>query len=59
MKWTIGASKGSVVIGNAYGLAGNTNQLLNEPGGVALDPSQTYLYVSDYNNHKIQRIRLQ
>ncbi len=59
MKWTIGASQGSVFAGNATGFAGNTNQLFNAPGDVALDPTETYLYVSDYGNHRVQRFRLQ
>ncbi len=58
MKWTIGATQGSVVAGSASGVAGNTNQLLDGPGDVALDPSETYLYVSDYYNHRVQRFRL-
>ncbi len=58
MKWMIGASQGSVVAGSVSGMAGSTNQLLNGPGGVALDPSETYLYVADYNNHRIQLFRL-
>jgi DNA-binding beta-propeller fold protein YncE len=58
MKWTIGASEGSVFAGDATGVAGSTNQLLNEPGDVALDPTETYLYVSDYSNHRVQRFRI-
>jgi DNA-binding beta-propeller fold protein YncE len=59
MKWVIGASQGSVVAGNASGVSGSTSQLLNGPGDVALGPSETYLYVSDYGNHRVQRFRLQ
>ncbi|UJR12033.1 hypothetical protein I4U23_016211 [Adineta vaga] len=58
MKWTIGDSQGSLVAGSASGVAGNTAQLLNKPADIALDPSETYLYVSDYNNRRIQRFRL-
>jgi DNA-binding beta-propeller fold protein YncE len=58
MKWTIGATQGSVVAGSASGVAGNTNQLLDGPGDAALDPTETYLYVSDYYNHRVQRFRL-
>ncbi len=58
MKWMIDASQGSVVAGSVSGMAGSTNQLLNGPGGVTLDPSETYLYVADYNNHRIQLFRL-
>lgn len=58
MKWTIGASAGTVVAGSSSGITGSTSQLLNGPGDVALDPTETYLYVSDYNNHRIQRFRI-
>lgn len=58
MKWMIGASQGSVIAGSASGVAGSTSQLLNGPGDVALDATETYLYVSDYNNHRVQRFRL-
>ncbi|CAF0910228.1 unnamed protein product [Rotaria sordida] len=57
MKWTIGVTQGSVVGGSISGVAG-TNQLLNQPADVALDPSETYLYVSDYGNHRVQRFRV-
>ncbi len=59
MKWTIVAAQGSVIAGSAIGVAGNTNLLLNQPADVALDPTETYLYVSDYGNYRIQRFRLQ
>ncbi|UJR12669.1 hypothetical protein I4U23_016843 [Adineta vaga] len=58
MKWTIGATAGSVVAGDANGAAGATSQLLKLPGNIALDPTETYLYVADYGNHRIQRFRI-
>jgi DNA-binding beta-propeller fold protein YncE len=58
MKWTIGATQGSLVAGSLSGISGNTAQLLNGPGDVALDPAETYLYVSDYYNHRVQRFRV-
>ena len=59
MKWTIGAAQGSVFAGSQSGVAGNTNLLLKQPADVALDPTETYIYVSDNGNHRIQRFRLQ
>jgi sugar lactone lactonase YvrE len=59
MKWMIGASEGEVVAGSATGVAGSTSQLLNGPAGLALDPTETYLYVADYGNHRVQRFRVQ
>ncbi|CAF1317568.1 unnamed protein product, partial [Adineta ricciae] len=59
MKWTIGATQGSVVAGSVSGTSGNTTQLLYNPGDVALDPTETYLYVTDQNNHRVQKFRVQ
>jgi DNA-binding beta-propeller fold protein YncE len=59
MKWTIGATQGSLVAGSLSGTAGKTSQLLNGPGDVAFDPTETYLYVSDYGNNRVQKFRIQ
>lgn len=59
MKWVIGDSSGTIVAGSASGIMGSTSQLLNQPAGVALDPTETYLYVADYGNHRVQRFRVQ
>ncbi|CAF0783037.1 unnamed protein product [Adineta steineri] len=59
MRWNIGDTQGSVVAGSASGVAGSTNTLLSYPGDVALDPTETYLYVSDYYNNRVQRFVLQ
>lgn len=58
MKWTIGATQGSLVAGSLTGSFGSTSQLFNQPADVALDPTETYLYVSDYGNHRVQRFRV-
>ena len=57
MKWVVGANQGTIVAGNVNGLAGSTSQLLNQPADVALDPTETYLYVTNYGNHRVQRFR--
>ncbi|CAF1540929.1 unnamed protein product [Adineta steineri] len=59
MRWNLGDTQGSVVAGSATGVAGSTNTLLSNPGDVALDPTETYLYVSDYSNNRVQRFVLQ
>ncbi|CAF1155264.1 unnamed protein product [Adineta steineri] len=59
MQWNIGDTQGSVIAGSASGVAGSTNTLLSYPGDVALDPTETYLYVSDYINKRVQRFVLQ
>lgn len=58
MKWIIGATQGSLVVGNANSTAGSTSEMLSCPGDVTLDSSETYLYVSDYGNHRVQRFRI-
>ncbi|CAF4407535.1 unnamed protein product, partial [Adineta steineri] len=58
MRWNLGDTQGSVVAGSASGVAGKTNTLLSYPGDVALDPTETYLYVSDYNNNRVQQFVL-
>ncbi|CAF1075662.1 unnamed protein product [Adineta steineri] len=37
------------------GIAGNSNQQLNSPVSLYFDEPNSYLYVSDSNNHRIQR----
>jgi hypothetical protein len=59
MKWTIDDSQGSIVAGSVSGVASQTTQLLNGPGDVALDPSETYLYVLEQNNQRVQQFRFQ
>ncbi|CAF4061871.1 unnamed protein product [Adineta steineri] len=56
MKWAPNASNGSYAAGN--GTAGNSPQQLNLPIGIYLDEFNSYLYVADSNNHRIQRFRL-
>lgn len=57
MKWKVNATQGLLVAG-ITGTTGSSAQLLNTPGDIALDPSETYLYVTDYGNHRVQRFRL-
>jgi sugar lactone lactonase YvrE len=57
MKWKVNATQGSIVAG-VTGTTGSSAQYLDTPGDIALDPSETYLYVTDYGNHRVQRFRL-
>jgi len=59
MNWVIGASQGSVVAVSSSGVAGSTSPLLDGTADVAFASSETYLYVSDYHNHRVQRFCLQ
>ncbi|CAF1415626.1 unnamed protein product [Adineta ricciae] len=57
VKWVVNATQGSIVAG-VTGVAGNTSSLLNTPGDCAFDPTETFLYVADYGNHRVQRFSL-
>ena len=57
MKWKVNATQGSIIAG-ITGITGTSPQLLDTPGDIALDPSETFLYVADYGNHRVQRFRV-
>ncbi|CAF3839185.1 unnamed protein product [Rotaria sp. Silwood1] len=57
MKWSVNATQGSIVAG-VTGVTGSTSLLLNTPGDVALDSTETFIYVADYGNHRVQRFHL-
>ncbi|CAF1176106.1 unnamed protein product [Adineta ricciae] len=57
MKWKMNATQGSIIAGST-GVSGSTALLLNTPGDVALDPSEAFIYVADYANHRVQRFLL-
>jgi sugar lactone lactonase YvrE len=54
MKWAVNATSGIVVAG-ITGVSGNTNQLLNNPYGLYLDENNSYIYIADWANHRVQR----
>lgn len=54
-KWRINATAGMVVAGRANGTSGKDRWSLNLPFAVVLDRDEDYIYVADYNNHRIQR----
>ena len=55
-KWTSNATFGITIVGYANGTAGIGLYGLNAPYAVILDASETFLYVPDLNNNRIQRI---
>jgi DNA-binding beta-propeller fold protein YncE len=57
-KWLAGASTGITVAGNSNGASGSSMYALNGPYAVILDPAETFLYVADYNNNRVQRFLL-
>jgi sugar lactone lactonase YvrE len=57
MKWARNATSGTLVAG-ITGLSGSSNQLLNTPYGLYLDETNSYLYIADFGNNRIQRYHL-
>jgi sugar lactone lactonase YvrE len=56
-RWSPGATSG-VTIAGIVGTSGTDPTLLNTPMAVALSPNETFLYVSDTNNNRVQRFEL-
>jgi sugar lactone lactonase YvrE len=54
MKWAPNATSGTLIAGQT-GVLGNTSQLLHRPYGLYLDETNSYLYIADFYNHRIQR----
>lgn len=57
-KWTVNATQGVTVAGSPQGLAGSGINQLRSPAGIALNMNETYLYVADAGNNRIQRFSL-
>jgi DNA-binding beta-propeller fold protein YncE len=57
MKWAPNATSGTLVAGTT-GMSGSSNQLLSRPYGLYLDETNSYLYIADVANNRIQRYRL-
>jgi len=57
-KWAPNATNSTLVAGSSLALAGNNSLSLNQPYGLALDESNSFLYVVDRYNHRIQRFTL-
>jgi DNA-binding beta-propeller fold protein YncE len=57
-KFTVGASIGVTIAGNSDGLPGSSLSALNGPYGIGFDPNETFFYVAEYNNNRVQRFAL-
>lgn len=55
-RWSPGATSGVTIAGS--GKRGSNSTSLNAPYGVALNSNETYLYVTDRDNHRVQRFKL-
>ena len=53
LRWTPNATTAVIVAGT--GVSGGDNQKLTLPSGIDFDEANSYLYVADYANHRIQR----
>jgi sugar lactone lactonase YvrE len=56
-RWSPGATSG-VTIAGIVGTNGTGSTLLNSPVAVALSSNESFLYVSDTNNNRVQRFEL-
>lgn len=57
-KWFLNSSAGVTVAGSTTGLVGKTEYLMNDSYAIALNNGETFLYVTDINNFRIQRYEL-
>ena len=56
VRWVMGATQWSIVVGDSNGIPGNNSNQLYEPYDVTFD-STGNMYVADYRNHRIQFFR--
>lgn len=57
-KWSVNGNEGITIAGSENRTAGASAYLLNQPTGITMDNSETYLFVADRANHRVQRFRL-
>jgi DNA-binding beta-propeller fold protein YncE len=57
-KWAPNATNSTLVAGSSLGLSGNDNRSLYQSYGLALDESNSFLYVVDRSNYRVQRFLL-
>ncbi|UJR24615.1 hypothetical protein I4U23_005990 [Adineta vaga] len=57
-RWDPGATRGITVAGSPTGTSGSDAYHLYSPQGVAIDANETYMYVCDSGNSRIQRFTL-
>ena len=57
-KWAPNATSSTLIAGSSTGAWGATNLLLNTPHGLALDEINSFIYVVDRFNNRVQRFPL-
>ena len=58
LKWAPNDTNGTLIAGSPTGQQGSNSQGLIYPLGLALDEPNSFLYVADHGNHRIQRFIL-
>ena len=57
-RWDWGASVGVTIAGSVNGISGSGPTEMLYPSGIALDANETFLYVSEWGNSRVQRFPL-
>ena len=57
-RWSPGSLSGVTIAGSMNGTQGSSATLLSFPSGIALDANETFLYVAELGNHRVQRFPL-
>ena len=57
-RWSQGAAAGITVAGNANGISGANDTMLKYPIRITANMNETFLYVSDSGNSRVQRFQL-
>ncbi|UJR07952.1 hypothetical protein I4U23_012231 [Adineta vaga] len=57
-RWDVGATSGVTIAGNPNGVAGNNATMLNNPYRITANANETFLYITDTWNKRIQRFPL-
>ncbi|CAF3895899.1 unnamed protein product [Adineta steineri] len=57
-RWNQGATEGVTIAGDINGNSGASDTTFNYPAGLAINHNETFMYVTDYNNNRVQRFQL-
>ncbi|CAF1343244.1 unnamed protein product [Adineta ricciae] len=57
-RWEKGASEGVTIAGDPYGNGGTSSTLFDVPVSITINANETYMYVTDMYNNRIQRFEL-
>ncbi|CAF0849455.1 unnamed protein product [Adineta steineri] len=57
-RWNQGATEGVTIAGDINGNPGSSDTMFNGPSGLAINHNETFMYVTDENNNRVQRFQL-